>query len=183
MATSKKSMREWNVATTKKGKYYYHYTYTDDGRRIAERVNAATYERATQVIVSPTGEINKRRLAALAKKSKSIAEKNELLARVADIARDVRAGVRSYEYGATARQLVTVAGRNRIEITLANMGLTAEEAAAQVGATVAEFLNIGNWNPKISGMPSSIFTNPRTGVSYEARWNYEGTTEFVKISA
>lgn len=59
-------------------------------------------------------------------------------------------------------------------------GMTAEQVAFQVNATVDELLNIANWNTttKADGGVhiGSVFTNPNTGKQYKFDVNYDGTS-------
>lgn len=57
---------------------------------------------------------------------------------------------------------------NRIEGMFANAGVSMDYAADEVGATIEQLYDQGNWS-------DGVFTNPDTGVSYEFRFNYSGS--------
>lgn len=162
-------MKTTRKTTSKKGKtYYYEFK---EGSWI--RTTSQHYERQQYVVRN--GRVNKRRLGTFLKGNQSLSWESEVLAQVN------RASQKGKSY--TLNQIIGMAQHNQIAITLSNVGLTSAEIAQQLGVTEDALLDPHNWNPKENGKPSSIFTDPLSGVSYELKINYEGESYFEKVEA
>ena len=152
--------KEWVKVTNKKyGNYYYHL-----GQRVSEETYIGSH------IAVKNGKIfakTSNYFALLAKSQSELAEYSAVLFRAA-------AEKKTY----TVAQIKAMVDRNRIEILIANMGLTPEELAKDLNTSVENLLNPKNWKKS-----TTIYTAPETGRSYLFEWTYEGETLYTEIYA
>lgn len=166
---NKQATRVWNITHNKRsGKTYYYHR----GVRVSEEFYLKNRP-ADKVVVTASGKIDQSLLM----------EAIEELG-ADDMARSMAivAQRQANRKRTTVQGLIGMVASRKILTTFANMGLSPEWAADITGSTVDEILDIKNWHPDGRGMPSDAYTNPRTGRTFLAVFEYQGESYFEEIT-
>lgn len=166
---NKQATREWNITHNKKtGKTYYYHR----GKRVSQDFYLKNRP-ADKVVVTASGKIDQALLREVIKELG-----------VDDMARSmaIAAQRQANKKRTTVDGLIGQVARNKVRTILSNLGISPEWAAEQTGSTVDEILDVKNWNPDVHGIPSDTYTNPRTGRTFMAVFEYQGESYFVEIT-
>lgn len=181
---SKTGIRQYNTKNGKRVKIYRYHSSRYSRKKILLRKSTKGIKStlARTLVISSNGRIYKRGLKMFIDREVHKGYKaGEIPSKAAEenyrrVLKEVVKDYAAHNKGRTMSVLKMSAHTttNRISTYLANMGLTPEDAALEIGTTVDAILNPVCWKA-IKGTQESIFIDPNTGKQYVSRFNYTGS--------
>ena len=166
---NKQATRVWNITHNKKtGKTYYYHR----GQRVSQDFYLKNRP-ADKVVVTARGKIDQ---ALLMEAIKELGADD--MARAMAIASQRQANKKR----TTVEGLIGQVARNKVGTIFSNLGISPEWAAEMTGSPVEEILDVKDWSADGRGMPSDTYTNPRTGRTFQAVFEYQGESYFIEIT-
>ena len=137
--------------------------YDDTEYREREKVKRQRKGFSRKALLVSRGKINQKRLDAIIE---ALYDTDGI-----ELAEKIREqALEAEEMGGTLRlkTAFSIAAQGKIEKMFINAGYALEQAAADIGTTVADLVNLANWD-------GSVYTDPITKIKYRFTFRYNGS--------